>query len=115
MAHFDVVVCGPGPDAPNVIVASPGSGHGFKFAPVIGEILADPATTGATDHDIMRLPLAGSGHEIETVERAALLERRRRNLLSQIPAFTLARRALENASLQQRRKSKDHGELPCSG
>ena len=30
----------------NVIVASPCSGHGFKFAPVIGEILADLATGG---------------------------------------------------------------------
>jgi sarcosine oxidase len=29
------------PDHPQVIVASPCSGHGFKFAPVIGEILAD--------------------------------------------------------------------------
>jgi len=29
------------PDQPNVLVASPCSGHGFKFAPVIGEILAD--------------------------------------------------------------------------
>jgi sarcosine oxidase len=40
------------PGAPNVIVASPCSGHGFKFAPVIGEALADLATTGATAHDI---------------------------------------------------------------
>ncbi len=40
------------PGAPNVIVASPCSGHGFKFAPVIGEALADLATTGATPHDI---------------------------------------------------------------
>ena len=31
------------PGAANVIVASPCSGHGFKFAPVIGEILADLA------------------------------------------------------------------------
>ncbi len=31
------------PQAPNIIVASPCSGHGFKFAPVIGEILADLA------------------------------------------------------------------------
>jgi len=31
------------PGAPNIIVASPCSGHGFKFAPVIGEILADLA------------------------------------------------------------------------
>jgi sarcosine oxidase len=29
------------PELPNVLVASPCSGHGFKFAPVIGEILAD--------------------------------------------------------------------------
>jgi sarcosine oxidase len=33
-------------DAPNVIVASPCSGHGFKFAPVIGEILANLALAG---------------------------------------------------------------------
>lgn len=42
------------PGAPNILVASPCSGHGFKFAPVIGEILADLATTGATAHDIAR-------------------------------------------------------------
>lgn len=35
-----------------VIVASPCSGHGFKFCPVIGEILADLATEGSTRHDI---------------------------------------------------------------
>jgi sarcosine oxidase len=29
------------PDHPQVLIASPCSGHGFKFAPVIGEILAD--------------------------------------------------------------------------
>lgn len=28
------------------------SGHGFKFVPVIGEILADLATVGTTDHPI---------------------------------------------------------------
>ena len=31
------------PGAPEVMVASPCSGHGFKFASVIGEILADLA------------------------------------------------------------------------
>jgi sarcosine oxidase len=45
------------PGATNVIVASPCSGHGFKFAPVIGEILADLATSGATRHDILRFQL----------------------------------------------------------
>jgi sarcosine oxidase len=49
------------PGAPNVIVASPCSGHGFKFAPVIGEILADLATTGTTRHDISRFRLARFG------------------------------------------------------
>ena len=29
------------PQHPQVIIASPCSGHGFKFAPVIGEVLAD--------------------------------------------------------------------------
>ena len=42
------------PGAPHVVVASPCSGHGFKFAPVIGEVLADLALTGDTRHDISR-------------------------------------------------------------
>jgi len=45
------------PDWPQVIVASPCSGHGFKFAPVIGEILAELAIDGATRHDITRFSL----------------------------------------------------------
>ena len=36
------------PGHPEVIVASPCSGHGFKFASVIGEVLADLATTGTS-------------------------------------------------------------------
>jgi sarcosine oxidase len=40
-----------------VIVASPCSGHGFKFAPVIGEIIADLATRGATAYDISRFSI----------------------------------------------------------
>jgi sarcosine oxidase len=39
-------------DAPQVIVASACSGHGYKFASVIGEVLADLATEGETGHDI---------------------------------------------------------------
>jgi sarcosine oxidase len=46
------------PRSPRIIVAAPCSGHGFKFAPVIGEILADLAVTGRTDHDISRFSLA---------------------------------------------------------
>ena len=45
------------PGCPQIIVASPCSGHGFKFAPVIGEILADLAVTDRTDHDISRFSL----------------------------------------------------------
>jgi sarcosine oxidase len=54
------------PEYPQVIVASPCSGHGFKFASVIGEILADLVQRGETEHDIgwlrldrfVRLPIA---------------------------------------------------------
>jgi sarcosine oxidase len=49
------------PGAPAIIVASPCSGHGFKFAPVIGDILADLVTHGATRHDISRFRLARFG------------------------------------------------------
>ena len=40
------------PDVPRVVIASPCSGHGFKFAPVVGEIVADLITAGTTPHDI---------------------------------------------------------------
>jgi sarcosine oxidase len=36
----------------NVVVACGFSGHGFKFAPIVGEILADLAVHGSTRHDI---------------------------------------------------------------
>ena len=45
------------PGHPDIVVASPCSGHGFKFAPVIGEILADLALEGRTSHDISRFRL----------------------------------------------------------
>jgi sarcosine oxidase len=47
--HF---VIGTHPHQPQVAVASPCSGHGFKFASVIGEILADLALDDATRHPI---------------------------------------------------------------
>ncbi|MGP4058650.1 N-methyl-L-tryptophan oxidase [Mycobacterium sp. 4D054] len=40
------------PDTVNVTVACGFSGHGFKFVPVVGEILADLALSGATAHPI---------------------------------------------------------------
>jgi sarcosine oxidase len=47
--HF---VIGPHPAHENVVVACGFSGHGFKFVPVVGEILADLALDGRTDHPI---------------------------------------------------------------
>ena len=47
--HF--VIC-THPAAESVTVACGFSGHGFKFVPVVGEILTDLATTGATAHRI---------------------------------------------------------------
>ncbi len=40
------------PAHPRVIIASPCSGHGFKFSSVVGEILCDLATTGRSRFDL---------------------------------------------------------------
>jgi sarcosine oxidase len=45
------------PGYPHIVVASPCSGHGFKFAPVIGEVLADLVTRCETKHEIGRFSL----------------------------------------------------------
>ncbi|HTJ62291.1 MAG TPA: N-methyl-L-tryptophan oxidase [Alphaproteobacteria bacterium] len=45
------------PDHPQIVIASPCSGHGFKFASVVGEITADLATAGQTRHDISRFAM----------------------------------------------------------
>ena len=45
------------PAHPQIVVGSACSGHGFKFGVVIGRILADLATDGATPHDIGRFRL----------------------------------------------------------
>jgi len=39
---------------PNVILMSPCSGHGFKFGPLMGRIVADLCETGMCDYDIDR-------------------------------------------------------------
>ena len=46
------------PGVRNIIVVSPCSGHGFKFAPVVGEILGQLAIEGNTRHDISRFRLS---------------------------------------------------------
>ena len=47
--HFVVALH---PRHANVVLASPCSGHGYKFCSVIGEILADLAVDGSTCHPI---------------------------------------------------------------
>ena len=46
------------PSDSRIVIASPCSGHGYKFASVIGEVLADLATKGGTAHDISRFAMA---------------------------------------------------------
>jgi sarcosine oxidase len=46
------------PDHPNVLIVSPCSGHGFKFASVIGEIVADLVTGRAPGFDLTPFALA---------------------------------------------------------
>lgn len=45
------------PRHPNVILCGGFSGHGYKFAPIIGEIAADLALDGGTSHEIGFLSL----------------------------------------------------------
>jgi sarcosine oxidase len=45
------------PESPRVLVLSACSGHGFKFAPVMGDIAADLLLDGATRRDISRFAL----------------------------------------------------------
>lgn len=40
------------PDAPQILIVSACSGHGFKFASVIGEVVADLIDRGETRHDV---------------------------------------------------------------
>ena len=50
------------PDQPSVVFAGGFSGHGFKFASVVGEILADLVTEGraTSDADFLKLRAVGS-------------------------------------------------------
>jgi sarcosine oxidase len=53
--HF---VIDPLPGCEQVLVVSPCSGHGFKFASVIGEILTDLVEKGETRHDLSRFSMS---------------------------------------------------------
>lgn len=47
--HF---VLGSHPEEPGIFLASPCSGHGFKFASAVGEVVADMVTVGKTEYDL---------------------------------------------------------------
>jgi sarcosine oxidase len=49
------------PEHPQVLLVSPCSGHGFKFAPVVGEIVADLVTEGASRFDLRPFSVARLG------------------------------------------------------
>ena len=62
--HF---LIGPHPYEPRVLLASPCSGHGFKFASAVGEVLADLAIEGESRFDLSpfdpgRFMTRASGH-----------------------------------------------------
>jgi glycine/D-amino acid oxidase-like deaminating enzyme len=45
------------PKHPQLVLCGGFSGHGFKFAPIVGEIAADLALDGGTPHEIEFLSL----------------------------------------------------------
>ena len=49
------------PVDPRIVLASPCSGHGFKFASVIGEVLADLALGRASANNISRFQVRRFG------------------------------------------------------
>jgi sarcosine oxidase len=57
------------PEDARVVVASPCSGHGFKFCSVVGEITADLAEAGETRHDIslFRLDRFAKGSQVARI------------------------------------------------
>jgi sarcosine oxidase len=52
------------PGRADVIVASPCSGHGFKFSCLIGKVLADLATTGESENRIPQWRLSEGAHPV---------------------------------------------------
>jgi sarcosine oxidase len=61
MAPDGDFVIGRVPGRERIVVASPCSGHGFKFAPAIGQALAELALTGRSTADLSRFSLSRFG------------------------------------------------------
>ena len=45
------------PEHRQIVIASPCSSHGFKFSPVVGQMLADLAVNGTTPYPTARFSL----------------------------------------------------------
>jgi sarcosine oxidase len=45
-------IIGPSAESDRITVAAGTSGHAFKFAPALGEVIAQLATEGASTHDV---------------------------------------------------------------
>jgi len=64
------------PEHPQIVIASTCSAHAFKFAPVIGQMLADLALTGATPYPTARFSLDRPAlKESWSATKAAVLSR----------------------------------------
>jgi sarcosine oxidase len=61
--HFAI---GLHPEDTRITVLSPCSGHGFKFAPVVGDIAADLVSDGRTARDISHFSLERFGKQVAT-------------------------------------------------
>ena len=46
------------PEEPDILILSPCSGHGFKFASVLGEVAADLIITGTSSFDLSTFALS---------------------------------------------------------
>nr|WP_255426275.1 N-methyl-L-tryptophan oxidase [Pseudonocardia sp. C8] len=64
-------LAGPVPGLPRVTVLAGFSGHGFKMAPVFGEVAADLALHGGSGFDLTRMDPARFGRGAEPARRAA--------------------------------------------
>ena len=51
-----------------ILLASPCSGHGFKFAPAIGDALAELAVTGRTSYDLSRFRIGRFGQPLPAAQ-----------------------------------------------
>lgn len=89
------------PDYPQVSFAAACSGHGFKFASVIGEIMADLAERGMTRHNIELFHLGRLSGEEPTARRFLPLPRRRHPLRATLADHDWSREYLKVSTIPE--------------